>query len=249
VGSETPNDVDVVAVLVTPSSAHPDRAGLEAVGFTGATGQIHVVAGTPATVLVGIGDDDLDLCAARNAGAEIGGAVPKALTLAIETGDVSTEAAQGLVEGVILARYSWDALRAEPARTQVRSITLVSSFDAIATGARRTHLKALATAISRDLANCPPAHLTAVRWAAIAERIAPDAGLDVEIHDRDWLLAERCGGIIAVNGGSDEEPRLITLSYTPPASVANGRHVVLVGKGLTYDSGGLASSPATSSTP
>ena len=82
-----------------------------------------------------------------------------------------------------------------------------------------------------------------MRWAELAERAAPSAGLEVETHDRDWLLAERCGGIIAVNGGSDEEPRLITLRYTPDEAVANGRHVVLVGKGLTYDSGGLAIKP------
>jgi leucyl aminopeptidase len=101
----------------------------------------------------------------------------------------------------------------------------------------------LATTVSRDLANTPPAHLTAVRWAGLAERWAPKFGLGVEVHGRDWLLAERCGGIIAVNGGSDEEPRLITLTYTPDRSVANGHHVVVVGKGLTYDSGGLAIKP------
>jgi leucyl aminopeptidase len=94
-----------------------------------------------------------------------------------------------------------------------------------------------------DLSNTPPAHLTAVRWAAIAERVAEAHGLGVEIADRDQLLAERCGGIIAVNGGSDEEPRRITLTYDPDPAVANGRHVVLVGKGLTYDSGGLAIKP------
>jgi leucyl aminopeptidase len=123
------------------------------------------------------------------------------------------------------------------------SITLVSSSDAVAAGARRGYSKALATAVARDLANTPPAHLTAVRWANIAERIAPGFGLGVEVHDRDWLLAERCGGIIAVNGGSDEEPRLITLRYEPDEAVANGRHVVLVGKGLMYDSGGLSLKP------
>ena len=73
--------------------------------------------------------------------------------------------------------------------------------------------------------------------------LAADRGLGVEIADRDWLLAERCGGIIAVNGGSDEEPRLITLTYEPDPSIANGHHVALVGKGLTYDSGGLAIKP------
>jgi len=240
---DVPSGADAVAVLVGASADRADRGDLEAVGFSGELGQRHTIAGSPATILVGTGSGALDLASARDAGASIAGAVPGAVAIAIELGDVGADVAQGLVEGVILARYSWDVLRGTPARTQVESITLVSSSDAVAAGARRGHLKALATAVSRDLANCPPAHLTAVRWAALAERIAPDFGLDVEIRDRDWLLAERCGGIIAVNGGSDEEPRLITLTYTPDESVANGRHVVLVGKGLTYDSGGLAIKP------
>lgn len=241
--ASVPSSADAVAVLVGESAERADRSDLEAVGFTGALGQQHTIAGAPATILVGTGSGGLDLAAARDVGAAVAGAVPGAVAIAVELGDVDADVAQGLVEGVVLARYSWDALRATPARTQVESVTLVSSSDAVATGARRGHLKALATAVSRDLANCPPAHLTAVRWAAIAERVAPDFGLAVEIHDREWLLAERCGGVIAVNGGSDEEPRLITLSYTPDEAVANGRHVVLVGKGLTYDSGGLAIKP------
>jgi leucyl aminopeptidase len=240
---DVPSSADVVAVLVGESADRSDRDDLEAVGFSGGLGQQHTITGSPATILVGTGTGPLGLASARDVGALIAGAVPGAVALAIELGDVDADVAQGLVEGIILARYSWDALRAAPARTQVESIALISSSDAVAAGARRGHLKARATAVSRDLANCPPAHLTAVRWAAIAERIAPDFGLDVEIHDRDWLLAERCGGIIAVNGGSDEEPRLITLTYTPDDSVASGRHVVLVGKGLTYDSGGLAIKP------
>ncbi|HYN33356.1 MAG TPA: leucyl aminopeptidase [Ilumatobacteraceae bacterium] len=241
-----PAGIDLLVRLVSTHDDAPfgyDTAALRRAGFTATTGSSHVVAGDPATVIVGTGDGALDLASARDVGAAIAHAVPAATSVAIETGDIDAEVAQGLIEGIILARYSWDALRAEPARTQVEAITLVSSSDAVAAGARRGHLKAFATAVSRDLANTPPAHLTAVRWANIAERVAASFGLGVEVHDRDWLLAERCGGIIAVNGGSDEEPRLITLTYQPDEAVANGRHVVLVGKGLTYDSGGLAIKP------
>jgi leucyl aminopeptidase len=239
VAPTAPGDVDVVAVLTVLG----DAPELATAGFTGASGQVHVVAGTPVRVMVGVGDRPLDLTSARDAGAAAALAVPDALTIALDVGEVVAEVAQGLDEGVVLARYSFDALRAERARTQVSAITLVSTSATAESGARRGHFKALATAVARDLANCPPAHLTAVRWANTAERLAGDFGLGVEVHGRDWLLAERCGGIIAVNGGSDEEPRLITLTYEPDPSVANGRHVVLVGKGLTYDSGGLAIKP------
>ena len=248
VASEVPA-ADLVAVLVPTggSAGGLGAAELAAVGFTGAAGQVHRVAGEQPVALVGIGDGPLDLTEAHEVGAAIAGALPDAVEIAIDAGpqhaDLTGRAAQGLVEGALLARYSWSPLRAEAATTPLRSLTLVTSSGDAGAGAQRGRAKAWATAIARDLANTPPAHLTARRWAELAERAAPAAGLSVEIHDRDWLLAERCGGIIAVNGGSDEEPRLITLRYEPAAAVANGRHVVLVGKGLTYDSGGLAIKP------
>ena len=247
--AEPSADPGLRVFLVSADSSLPDgldRNALEAAGFTSASKQIHVVAGIPTTVLAGVGGGPLDgLAAARDVGGAIGRVPVVAASLEVVVESVGADVVQGLVEGIILARYSWDALRATPASTQVTAITIVATGDAdtIAAGARRGHLKALATCVSRDLANCPPAHLTAVRWAAIAERVAADHGLGVEVHDREWLLAERCGGIIAVNGGSDEEPRLITLTYDPDPAVANGRHVALVGKGLTYDSGGLAIKP------
>jgi leucyl aminopeptidase len=250
VGAEPQHtDVDLGAVVVSagaPVTKGPGATALAAVGFTAERGTTFLLAGVPATVLVGAGDSGLDLPAARDLGAAIAGAVPGATRIVIELPASTPDAdvIQGLVEGIILSRYAWDALRAEPSKTQVEHIHVVTGDgpDGEA-AARRGHAKALATCVARDLANCPPAHLTAVRWAEIAERVCAARGLGVEIHDRDWLLQERCGGIIAVNGGSDEEPRLITLTYEPDPAVANGRHVALVGKGLTYDSGGLAIKP------
>jgi leucyl aminopeptidase len=247
VGPDAPSDADLRAVVVSagsPVADGPDASALAAVGFTGARGTTFVVAGSRPTVLVGAGDRALDLPAARDLGAAIAGSVPGASRIAVELGAPDPDTVQGLVEGIVLARYSWDALRSEATKTPVSEIHVVAgASDALVAAARRGHIKALATGVSRDLANCPPAHLTAVRWAAIAERVGAAHGLRVETHDRDWLLQERCGGIIAVNGGSDEEPRLITLIYEPDASIASGRHVALVGKGLTYDSGGLAIKP------
>jgi leucyl aminopeptidase len=242
---EVPASAGLVGVLVPTggSAAGLDAAALAAAGFTGAVGQVHVVAGPSTVVLAGAGDGPLDLAGAREVGAAIATSVATATEVAIDAGELSALAVQGLVEGAVLARYSWSSLRGEPATTPLRSVTVVSPSPDAARGAARGRAKAWATCVSRDLANTPPAHLTAVRWAELAERTAGAHGLEVEVRDRDWLLAERCGGIIAVNGGSDEEPRLITMRYAPDEAIANGRHVVLVGKGLTYDSGGLAIKP------
>ena len=155
VASAIPDGVGTVVELVSTSPQRANHAALEAVGFTGALGDVHVVAGPPATVLVGVGATPLGLASGRDIGAAAAGAIPGALELAIDVGDANAEVAQGIVEGIILARYSWDALRSEPARTQVNSITLVSPSDAVAAGARRGHLKALATAVSRRPGELP----------------------------------------------------------------------------------------------
>jgi leucyl aminopeptidase len=96
--------------------------------------------------------------------------------------------------------------------------------------------------ISRDLANCPPAHLTAERFGQAAERLGPEAGLVVETFDRDALLELRCGGILGVNGGSHDEPRMIKLVHTPSGDPT--ATLALVGKGIMYDSGGISLKPA-----
>ena len=66
----------------------------------------------------------------------------------------------------------------------------------------------------------------------------------MEVADRDELIALGCGGIVAVNGGSDEPPRMITMAYRPDGATA---HLALVGKGIMYDSGGISLKPSDAS--
>jgi leucyl aminopeptidase len=73
--------------------------------------------------------------------------------------------------------------------------------------------------------------------AAKAVELAPEAGLTVEVFNRDQLEAMGCGGMIGVNRGSTEPPRMVKLTYTPRNPVG---HLALVGKGVMFDSGGLS---------
>jgi leucyl aminopeptidase len=98
-----------------------------------------------------------------------------------------------------------------------------------------------ATNLARDLANTPPNLLTARQFAAKAQALAADRGLEVEVFDRDQLTAMGCGGIVGVNAGSVEPPRMVKLSYSPRNPKA---HVALVGKGVMFDSGGLSLKPS-----
>ena len=95
--------------------------------------------------------------------------------------------------------------------------------------------------LARQLANTPPSHLTARGIAAKARQLAADTGLAIEVFDKDQLAVLGCGGLLGVNAGSTEPPRMIKLSYVPRNPRA---HVALVGKGVMYDSGGISLKPS-----
>jgi leucyl aminopeptidase len=101
-----------------------------------------------------------------------------------------------------------------------------------------------AVCFARDLVNEPPSTMSpALLAAAVQERLAGGSGVTVEVWDEDRIVAERLGGLLGVARGSAEPPRLIRAVYEPADPVqVDGKvpHVVLVGKGITFDSGGLS---------
>jgi leucyl aminopeptidase len=114
--------------------------------------------------------------------------------------------------------------------------------DAAGMGAERGRLLASVTRLARDLANTPHSHLSASRLAEVAQSLGSERGLEAEVFDEDALLELGCGGLLGVNAGSAEPPRMIKLTYRPKGTEPSGR-LALVGKGIMYDSGGLALKP------
>ena len=98
------------------------------------------------------------------------------------------------------------------------------------------------SARAADSAPTPPSHLTATDMAEVAEQLGGRFGFHVESFDKQQLIEMGCGGLLGVNAGSAEEPRLIKLRYTP-AGESTG-HLGLVGKGIMYDSGGISLKPS-----
>jgi leucyl aminopeptidase len=96
--------------------------------------------------------------------------------------------------------------------------------------------------IARDLANTPPSHLTATRLGDIAVELGERFGFGVELFDKAALTELGCGGLLGVNQGSAEEPRMIKLTYRPEGEATG--HLGLVGKGIMYDSGGISLKPS-----
>ena len=148
-----------------------------------------------------------------------------------------------LVEGISLGsyRYSEKSAKAEgPVKSRdVRLLVSRRAGGGQATIERATAVAA-AVAFARDLANTPSVRKCPHWLAEVAGNVADSAGLEVRVWDEQQLADAGFGGITAVGSGSARPPRLIELRYSPPDA---RRHVVLVGKGITFDSGGLSLKP------
>ncbi len=253
--SPRPGDGAVLGSMVASDASLPEGLGLgwedlAEVGFEGKEGQALAMprAGAPAMVLVGLGPiADVDTGQLRDAAAGFARATESQGELALAlpaTASVSPAlAAQMAVEGVLLARYRYDPFKSAPGVTPISGLTLVvDGRRAAATrrGVAKGRATAEATQVARDLANTPPANLTAPRMAEMATDLARERGLGVEVFDKEQLISMGCGGLLGVNAGSDHPPRMIKLTYAP----ANPRgHLTLVGKGIMYDAGGIAIKP------
>jgi leucyl aminopeptidase len=247
----TPSTATAVGVPVpsggdVPAEVGLDRSRLTAAGFDGAMGSTYAVPTDGATIVaVGVGDvGSLDAAGLRNAAAAFARAAKSHERLAFALDGLGAaapaDAAQAVVEGVLLARYAYEPLRRNAASTAVRELTIVG--DAQPEAAERGRALAGATALARDLANTPHSHLNASHLAAIATELGQSRGLTVEVFGKDALVELGCGGLLGVNQGSAQPPCMIKLRYTP-ASGNPAAKLTFVGKGVMYDSGGIALKP------
>jgi leucyl aminopeptidase len=148
-------------------------------------------------------------------------------------------------EGALLAAYDF-RIGAPGDKRTLGAMHVHSTADGAAAALERGAVAARATGLTRDLANMPSVDKSPVWLAERAREIAAESGLTVRIRDESELRAEGFGGLIAVGAGSSRPPRLIELSYQPddqPDQPEQVEHVVLVGKGITFDSGGLSLKP------
>ena len=169
------------------------------------------------------------------------------VVLAVPPGE-SAETAAALVEGFRLGAYRYDAYRtAEPPTPAALTLwTEAEPDDALRQSVEAADLRAQATAWARDLVNLPP---DAKMPAALADRIAEhvgESGLRVEVWDKDRIESEKMGGLLGVNRGSLDPPRFVVLEWAPDGH-ADDAPVVLVGKTVTYDTGGLSLKPTKDS--
>jgi leucyl aminopeptidase len=149
--------------------------------------------------------------------------------------------AEGLVTGTILGSYRFDRFKSkdpdDPAPPRLDSLTLLAPEGA-AGAAEAARVCAEAQNRARDLQSLPANVATPSFLAARAEEIAAGhEALSVEVLDREQIAAKKMGGLVAVSQGSAEEPRLIALHYR---GGGGGKTLGLVGKGVTFDTGGIS---------
>ncbi|QTX04812.1 leucyl aminopeptidase [Agromyces archimandritae] len=155
----------------------------------------------------------------------------------------SAEEAAAILEGAALGAYAFSEFRSAPGKVPLAGITLLTAFDAEAVDVDRVRAVAEAVTLVKDLVNTPPAELSP---AAFAERaLAETSGLGIEatVWDEAALAEDGFGGILGVGSGSSRPPRLVKVDYAP---ADGGFHLAIVGKGITFDSGGLSLKPMIS---
>jgi leucyl aminopeptidase len=163
-------------------------------------------------------------------------------------GERSAEAALAVVEGIILADFESDKYRTEKKNREIRSVSLAGFDGGLAGNLKEAieHGKIVAESqnFARDLINEPSNHLTPTMLAEKAEAMAKEVGLGIEILDERKIADLKMGALIGVAQGSVEAPRVIVVRYVPETTAVGGPVLALVGKAVTFDSGGISIKPA-----
>jgi len=246
------------AVLVGPAASFKAAAkrrleeSLAALGATGKPGDLVRVPGTgiataPVVLAVGLGsgpyDDETLRRAVGSALRSLAGHRRAALALPLDT----ATALDAIAQGALLGAYSFDTYRVSSkadTKSGVDRITVVvPDAKDPATVASANHAKAVAGGVNlaRDLVNTPSQDLTPADFAAAAAEAAAGLPIEIEVLDEDALAAGGYGGLLGVGRGSVNPPRLVRLSYRPEGAT---RHLSLVGKGITFDTGGISIKPS-----
>ena len=250
---------DALVVGIVSSADGPRLVGLDAgalpgiadsLGMLGLTGGVDETARLPApetvtassVLVVGLGRGPVTTESLRYAAGTAARAVASAAHVVYALPTTSAADVQAVCEGAVLGAYRYVPAHApEPAATGTTSITVASQVDDAAAAATVAEATSQAVVLVRDLVTTPPNQLYPESFVERARTAIGDLPIDVQVWDAPELEAEGFGGILGVGQGSARPPRLVALRYRPESA---GTHIALVGKGITFDSGGLSLKPA-----
>lgn len=179
----------------------------------------------------------------------VGGSIARNLKdveeLVADLGALSKNQISALVEGILLGNYEYNGLKSKSNIKPIvlKKITLVSDQKISAAEFSRLEILAKAVHETRDLVNTPPNQMFPAAMVKAVQSATKGLGLSVQIWDEKALAKDGFGGILAVGMGSSRPPRLVKIDYRPKGAK---QHLALVGKGITFDTGGLSLKPAES---
>jgi leucyl aminopeptidase len=239
---------DVLILGVRPDTDQGAFAdSLTAMGFTGEADQVVSfpgvgIARARLVIAIAVPKEPAHEQLRRIAGQAIRVAVgAKATSVAVALDPTDVDELGAIAEGLHLGAYAFTAYKsAKPnTKTSLGTVTVLTSMARQAGAAKALERAAIVSAAvdqARDWVNTPPADLRPPAFADLIKEWAGDA-VRVTVWDERKLERERCGGILAVGAGSEVPPRLVRMAYRPTGAK---KHLALVGKGITFDSGGLS---------
>jgi leucyl aminopeptidase len=250
---ETPRGLEGTKVGATIGRLRSEK---EVAGTLGELTVIHEPAGIAATglLLVGLGprarfDSGAAFTAGVAAAKRLAGKAREGVAIVLPPSEDPPAVASAIVEGAVVGTRGSGLRKTEPNRHPFASLYLVVPGEQDTTSAsleaslRRGEIVGQAVNLARDLANTPPAEKSPAKLAERIRIVAEHAGLAVDIWDGARIEHERFGGMIGVSAGSEEPPRFVVLNHLRGAGSPT---LALVGKGVTFDSGGLSLKPSAS---
>lgn len=265
---KAPKETDVVLVGVfageqegdielpasAPLNAKALRAAFASLAAVGAKTRVGAITRVPAhdgsgaVVAVGLGNpEEFDEETLRRAAGAAARAVESDEHVVTSLHDLGVGP---VVEGLILGGYKYEGLRSAPSdasedtrEPQPVKITLIGGDKETKAEFVAAQVTAESVVFTRDLVNTPSSHLFPESYAAVLTREAQQHGVDVEVLDEKALDKQGFGGILAVGGGSSRLPRLVRMTWA--GGKKKSPKVGLVGKGITFDTGGISLKPAS----
>lgn len=217
-------------------------------GAKASAGEINkVVLGDRIIVAVGLGapeelDDETLRRSAGSAARTLASLAQEDETLEVVT-TLNQFGMTAVVEGFILGGYHYPGLTSKENNRGDVSITILTSEKEAKTEYVAAQITAESVNWARDIVNTPSSHKAPATYAEFLSSEAKKAGLEVKVYDEKELEKNNFGGILAVGAGSNNPPRLVHLKWAPRKGKKNPK-VGLVGKGITFDTGGISLKPA-----
>ncbi|SDQ16050.1 leucyl aminopeptidase [Microbacterium sp. cf332] len=248
----TESDADALVLALPPldeQSAPADWPGLRemlaAVGFTGARGSVHrlflpAVAAAP-VIVVGTGDAPDDHALRDAAGAAV--RVTTGFSSLAVAAPLAPESWRALAEGAVIGGYRFAGYKGGTPKTRAERITVHTSAAPSADEVAGVAAVGRSLALVKDLVSTPAEWLSPADLAERAVEAVAGLPIEIEVLDEAELERQGFGGVLGVGQGSDRPPRVVRVDYSPAGA---DRHVALVGKGITFDTGGLSLKPAAS---